>query len=239
MSHRLAVRAQLAERFIFNFRMPPHVLRRSLPAPWLVPQAVHGGECIASFCLLDLRHITVAPLPCLSGLHGINCAPRFAVVDTSGQTPRPAVFVGGRFTSSALGAWLTGLGFSCRHAYARAEIAHDGDKTRLGVHRTGHPFQFCATVAPAGETRSAVFPTADAFGAFIAQGVTSYGPSRDERRLTCVDLHKDDFGYQPLTVLSLHSPLVAQWQRHGAILDSAFRTAGGRCEWTYRGLRAA
>ena len=230
-----AVRALLGERFIFNFRMPPHTMRRYLPTPWLTPQTVNG-DCIASFCLLDLRHITAAPLPCVAGLHSISCAPRFAVLDSSGPMPEPAVFVTERLTSNAFGAWFTGLGFSCRHPYARAAITHDGANTAIEVHRPAHPFRFCASVSRATASRSVVFPTVDAFGAFIAQGVTSYGLSRYAGRLTRVCLHKEDRGYEPLNVLSLHSPLVERWQRHGAVLDSAFRTAGGRYEWTYYGL---
>ena len=49
-----------------------------------------------------------------------------------------------------------------------------------------------------------------------------------------VDLHKEDHGYTPLDVLTLESPLLALWQAGGAVLDSAFRTGGGRYEWTYR-----
>ncbi len=52
-----------------------------------------------------------------------------------------------------------------------------------------------------------------------------------------VDLHKEDHGYTPLDVLTLESPLLALWQAGGAVLDSAFRTGGGRYEWTYLGLR--
>lgn len=230
-----AVRAELAERYIFNFRMPPHAMKRYLPTPWLTPQTVHG-DSIASFCLLDLRHITVAPLPCLVGLHSLSCAPRYAVLDTSGAMPTPAVFVTERLTSNAFGAWFTSLGFSCRHPYIQAGITHNGEKTAIEIQRPSHPFHFSASVSPAPQSRSTIFPNAEAFGAFVAQGVQSYGLSRYPGRLTKVDLHKEDFGYEPLQVLSLHSPLIEKWQRHGAVLDSAFRTAGGHYEWTYHGL---
>lgn len=230
-----AVRAELAERYIFNFRMPAHAMKRYLPAPWLMPQTING-DCIASFCLLDLRHITVAPLPCVVGLRSLSCAPRYAVSDTSGAAPTPAVFVTERLTSNAFGSWFTRLGFSCHHPYILAEIVYDGDKTTIEVHRPSHPFYFTATVAGAAENHSRVFPDVETFGAFIAQGVKSYGPSRYPSLLTKVELHKEDFGYEPLQVRSLHSPLIEKWQRHGAVLDSAFRTAGGRYEWTYEGL---
>ena len=53
-----------------------------------------------------------------------------------------------------------------------------------------------------------------------------------------MDLHKEDRGYEPIEVLNLASPLLDKWMADGAVLDSAFRTSGGRYEWTYLGLRA-
>ncbi len=227
------VRAELAERYIFNFRLPPAALAEYLPAPWLTPQTVRGWG-VASFCLLDLRGITPAPLsPAFYGLNSVSCAPRYAVLDG----PSPAVFVTERQTSSAFGAWFTGLGFSCQHPYAAAGIAHQGGETTLTAEDAhgGPPFR--ATVKPCAPAPSALFDTPDDFGAFIAQGVTSYGLSRYPGRLTRVDLHKEDRGYEPMEVLYLTCPLLDKWKADGAILDSAFRTSGGRYEWTYLGLR--
>ena len=124
------VRAELAERFIFNFRMPLAAMAELLPAPWLTPLPVRGWG-VASFCLLDLRHITAAPLPTVAGINSISCAPRFAVLDHSDGTPRPAVFVETRQTSSPFGAWFTSLGFSCRHPFADAQITHAPSSVRL------------------------------------------------------------------------------------------------------------
>ncbi len=229
------VRAELAERFIFNFRMPLGAMAGMLPAPWLSPLPVRGWG-VASFCLLDLRHITAAPLPTVAGLNSISCAPRFAVLDHSDGAVRPAVFVETRQTSSPFGAWFTSLGFSCRHPYADAQIMHGEAQTQISV--TGEDrYQFGATVRKAEDTSSALFDSCADFGAFIAEGVASYGPSRYPGQLTMVDLHKEDHGYTPLDVLALQSPLLAEWQAGDAVLDSAFRTSGGCYEWTYHGLR--
>lgn len=230
------VRAELAERFIFNFRMPLVAMAEMLPAPWLTPLPVRGWG-VASFCLLDLRHITAAPLPTVAGLNSISCAPRLAVLDHSSGTPRPAVFVETRQTSSPFGAWFTSLGFSCRHPYADAQIRHSRAQTEISVTGEDRNYQFGATVCEAEETSSALFASCADFGAFIAEGVASYGPSRFPGQLTMVDLHKEDYGYTPLDVLMLDSPLLAEWQAGGAVLDSAFRTHSGRYEWTYHGLR--
>jgi len=232
-----SVRASLAERFLFNFRLPVEALSRYLPVPWLVPQPVNGYG-VVSFCLLDLRNITVAPLPTVAGLASLNCAPRYAVLDLSRPSPAPAVYVTERQTSSAFGAWLTRLGCPAPHPYVEADVRREDDRVALRVSgRDGGPL-FSASVYPAQTLSSQLFPSLDAFTGFIAQGVTSYGLSRYPGRLTKVDLHKEDAAYEPLSTLEVSGPLVDEWQDGGAVLDSVFRTYGGRYEWTYLGLRS-
>lgn len=140
-----SVRATLAERFLFNFRMPPDALRKYLPVSWLVPQPVHGFG-VVSFCLLDLRNITVAPLPTVAGLSSVSCAPRFAVLDTLHEAGRPAVFVTERQTNSAFGAWFTTLGFSAPHPYVNVVIEHQETTMQLWVSTPEGGVLFGATV---------------------------------------------------------------------------------------------
>ena len=123
MSLMPAVRASLAERFIFNFRLPMQMLASYLPISWLAPQEVRGYG-VASFCILDLRGITVAPLTTQIGLSSISCAPRYAVLDVSQEQASPAVFVTERQTNSAFGAYFTSLGFSAPHPEVEAVIDH-------------------------------------------------------------------------------------------------------------------
>src|SRR5260370_41548272 len=111
MSFMPTVRASLAERFIFNFRLPAKALARYLPVSWLAPQEVRGYG-VASFCILDLRGITVAPLTTQIGLSSVSCAPRYAVLDVSHEQASPAVFVTEQPTTSGLGAYFTALGCS-------------------------------------------------------------------------------------------------------------------------------
>ncbi|HEX4577292.1 MAG TPA: hypothetical protein VH117_08070 [Edaphobacter sp.] len=229
------VHASLAERFIFNFRLPAKMLATYLPLPWLTPQEVHGYG-IASFCILDLRGITVAPLTTTIGLSSISCAPRYAVLDLSCGQATPAVFVTERQTNSAFGAWFTSLGFSAPHPQVEAVIDHQDERTLLRVDSSDDGLLFAATVRPSTETNSELFPSQQEFADFIAQGVSSYGRSRHGSRLTKVDLQKDDGEYTPLEISNLDGAFVDDWQRHGGVFDSGFRTRGGRYEWTYRGL---
>ena len=230
-----AVRASLAERFIFNFRLPPQMLATYLPVPWLAPQQVRGSG-IASFCILDLRGITVAPLTTMVGLDSISCAPRYAVLDTSREPANPAVFVTERQTNSAFGAWFTALGFSAPHPHVEAVIDHREDRTLLRVNSPDDGLLFAATVCPAATPNSELFASPQEFADFIAQGVSSYGRSRHGSRLTKVDLHKEDASYTPLAASSLGGAFAEDWQRHGGVFDSAFHTSGGRYEWTYHGM---
>ncbi len=236
-----SVRAVLGERFIVNFRMKPDALKKYLqsvaPIDWLRPQEINGWA-IASYCLLDLHNLTVAPLPAVAGLHSLSCAPRYAVIDTSGADEKPAVFLTERFTNSSFGAWFTGLGFSAPHPLVQAVIEHDGHTTALRVHQTGDAREelFAANVQATDQCTSTVWQTTQEFVDFIAQGVSSYGMSRHAGRLTKLDLHKTDASYEPLEVLSLSGSVVAEWQACGATFDSAFRTQGGRYEWAYHGL---
>jgi hypothetical protein len=235
MSLMPAVRASLAERFIFNFRLRMQVLASYLPISWLAPQEVRGYG-VASFCILDLRGITVAPLTTQIGLSSISCAPRYAVLDVSHEQASPAVFVTERQTNSAFGAYFTALGFSAPHPEVEAVIDHQGDRTLVRVNSLDGGSLFAATVCPSAAPKSELFASPQEFADFIAQGVSSYGRSRHGSRLTKVDLHKEDATYAPLEVSNLGGAFVEDWQDHGGVFDSAFRTSGGRYEWTYLGL---
>jgi hypothetical protein len=228
------VRAKLAERFIFNFRMPTEAFQKYMPVKWLAPADV-AGHAVASFCMLDLRHITIAPMPTILGLSSVSCAPRYAATDLSAGTPRPAVFVTERQTNSAFGAWFTRLGFSAPHRRVHASIRREGDVIFLSVKAAGQENIFEAAVRPSDATPSAMFDCAS-FKRFIAEGVSSYGLSRHGSRLTKLDLHKEDTDYHSLEVLEMSGAAVEEWLKNGAEFDSAFRTSGGRYEWRYLGM---
>jgi hypothetical protein len=230
-----ALRASLAERFIFNFRLPTQLLAQYLPVPWLAPQEVNGFG-VASFCILDLRGITVAPLSTSVGLASISCAPRYAVVDKSNSQGTPAVFVTERQTNSAFGAWFTSLGFSAPHPLVEAVIDHQNEHTLVRVDSREEGPLFSARAHSSSTFKSDLFDSSREFAEFIAVGVNSYGLSRHKSRLTKVDLHKEDADYVPLDVSDLSGAVPDDWRRHGGIFDSAFHTTGGLYQWTYLGL---
>jgi hypothetical protein len=176
-----AVRASLAERFIFNFRFPAKMLASYLPVSWLTPQKIRGCG-VASFCILDLRGITVAPLSTAIGLASISCAPRYAVLDESRPEVTPAVFVTERQTNSAFGAWFTSLGFSAPHPQVEASIDHQDDRILLRVDSQDDGLLFSGSVRPSPAQNSELFISPQEFADFIALGVSSYGLSRHGSR---------------------------------------------------------
>ena len=224
------VRADMRERFIVNLRVPPDAMARLLPTR-LSPQIIDGWA-IASFCILDLRNITVAPLPTVAGWWSLSCAERWGTLD-----PSPAVFVTERLTSSRLGSAVTRLGFSAPHDVVDIALAKDRWTARLLAQRDGIPL-LDARLRRGGEGSGSVFDGVASFSRFVAEGVRSYGTSRYPGRLTVLDLHKTENRYEPLAIERVTGGFVDRWAAVGGEIDSAFRTVDADYEWRYHGLVA-
>lgn len=226
-----AVRARMRERFIVNVRVPPDALAAELPGS-LEPQVVNGWG-VVSFCLLDLRRLTIAPLPPAVGPRSMSCAVRYAVLD---EAAAPSVFVPERQTSSKLGAWLTRLGFSAPHGLVDIDCSsHQDGGTELTVRADG-AVTFEGWLRPRTTLQSGAFNTIDDFAQFLAMGERSYGRSRHDGRLTVLDLHKSDAGYEPQSIERINGTFADHWTAVGGEVDSAFRTTDARYEWKYYGL---
>jgi hypothetical protein len=232
-----SVRATLAERWLFNFRLPPEVLARYLPVDWLVPQCFKG-YAVASFCVLDLRNVMAGPLPRRLGVDSLCCAPRYGVIDLSGDLPEPAVFMTGRRTDSLLGAWYMRSAFAAVRPSASTQVDQHGQATTIQIWDADDQLLFAATVQPAERHESQLFNTAGDFADFIAGGVSSYGLCARPGRLSKIDLHKPSTPYQPRAATMLAGSVVQQWQAAGGVLDSVFWTSGGEYRWVYNGLTA-
>lgn len=236
------IRARMIERYIFNYRIRPDELKKRLPAPWLEPQVVKGYSAV-SFCILWLENLTVAPLPSIVPFSTISCAYRIGVIDTSGPTPEPSVYVTDRWADLPMIARLGPLILQDTIPVIKAAIGHDNAKgTHVQMSYTDGAALFSASVRPRADGRmeSAVFDSTEDFASFIKNGVTSYGPSLHPGKLTKVDLHKEDVSYEPLTAHVEFSELGDEtWADAGMELDSAVRARGARYTWAYRGLWSA
>lgn len=224
-----AVRADMKERFVVNLRVPVAAMAEQLPAR-LRPQDVDGWA-IASFCALNLENITVAPLPTIAGWRSLSAAERWGVLDEAG----PAVYVLERLTSSRLGSVFTQLGFSAPHGHLGLRVSQDADGATVEA-RTSSETLLRAQLRHTESLGGSVFADVEAFAAFLAAGVRSYGTSRHPGRLTVLDLHKTDASYDPMRVEAAWGSFVDRWRALGGELDSAFRTVNADYEWTYHGL---
>ena len=231
------VKAVLRERLIFNFRLKPEALAKYLPATWLKPQVMNGWS-VVSFCILDLEQTTLWPLPGIFGYRTTSCAYRCGVIDASGSTPQPSVYITDRQTDLPLIARLAPWLLLDTILMVRPELQHGSSETDVAVRYLDNQFMFKGAVRPATSFQSEVFQSIDEFAHFIKGGVSSYTPSVYGDQLTRVDLVKDEPQYEPLTPTVEFDWLDGAWADAGVQLDSAVRAGGGgRYRWTYRGLR--
>jgi len=230
--------AQLKERFIFNFAIPPVALEKLMNRGWLRPQIV-GGAAVASFCMLRLEHLAPTGIPDWAGVRTVSSAYRFGAMDFPGGVSRPCVFALTRYSTSAWGRCLRPLGFPWKSARSviSQESTQDGDH-RLRLTDLDGDLIFSAAFRPAKTSTSRLFPSVRDFQTFIKEGVVSYSPSYAGSQYAVVDLEKDDTTYAPMQVMEVEAPQITQLTGVAAdsLLDSALRTQGGTYRWTYRGL---
>ena len=234
-----SVAARMVERYIFNYRISPAELKKRLPAPWLEPQVINGYS-VVSFCILWLEKLTLSPVPPIIPFSTISCAYRIGVLDVSETVPVPSVYVIDRWADLRLIAMLGPLVLHDTIPVIKAAIGHDNNGgTRVQMSYTDGAALFSASVRPhpAGFT-SSVFPAVSDFAAFIKNGVSSYGPSLEQGKLTKVDLVKEEVDYQPLLANIDFSELNEEsWSDAGLEFDSAVRAkTGASYVWTYQGL---
>jgi hypothetical protein len=87
-----SVKANLNERYIFNFLIDPQILETKLPVTWIKPQIINGWS-IVSFCILDVQKITIVPVPNIFNFETISCAYRIGVIDASSFEPSSSVYI--------------------------------------------------------------------------------------------------------------------------------------------------
>lgn len=235
-----AVTAQLIERYIFNFRLPPAALKERLPVAWLEPQVINGWS-VASFCILNLDHVMVAPLPGRFGYKMLSCAYRCGIIDHSAGTPAPSVYILDRNTDLPLVARLATFLFLDTIPMVRINLEHSADAVDVRVRFLDKERMFGAKVTGLSSSRpltSKVFGTLDDFATFIKGGVSSYTPSIFGDALARVDLHKEDTVYQAVEAEVDFDWLGNLWQDARLEFDSVVRATGGMYVWTYRGLRS-
>jgi hypothetical protein len=234
-----SVSARMVERYIFTYRIKPEELRKRLPAPWLEPHVINGYSAV-SFCILWLEKLSLSPIPSIIPFSTISCAYRIGVLDVSETVPVPSVYVIDRWADLPAIALLGPIILHDTIPVIKAAIGHDNlDGTRVQMSYTDGAALFAASVRPKFDgLGSTIFPAVSDFAAFIKNGVSSYGPSLEQGKLTKVDLHKEEVDYQPLEAHVDFSELNEEsWSDAGMEFDSAVRAkTGAKYVWTYQGL---
>ncbi len=231
-----SVTSRMEERYIFNFRIKPEDLRKKLPVSWLEPQVINGWS-VVSYCILWLKKLSVSPIPPILNFETISSAYRIGVIDKSGATPVPSVYVTDRWADLSLIARLAPWILLDAMPLIKAAIGHAESRTYTQMSYLDGTHLFSAESVPAvAGLSSELFETVDNFAEFIKDGVSSYSPSIYPDSYTKVDLHKDDVAYDALDATIEFSELHHTWDDVEMPLDSAVRATGAKYKWTYRGL---
>lgn len=232
-----SIYGRLVDRYLFNFRVNPHVLESHLPhLKWLKPRIINGSG-VVSFCLLRLEGVTLWPLPSALGFDTVSCAYRCAVVDNSGKSPEPAVYVLGRNTNLLIASRFGSVLFSGAMKMIRTSIKDTPSFTDIHASYLDGQDLFSARVRPARtkDTGSKLFGSLEAFVDFIKGGASSYTPSTREDRYSRVDLTEDSNHYEAIDAAVDRSWLDTAWPDAGMVFDSAYRAGGGRYRLKYLG----
>lgn len=227
------IHARLEERYLFNFRVEPEVLASRIPVQWLKPRLINGHG-VVSFCILKLEHVRLWPIPEPLGVSTTSCAYRCGVIDVSGSSPQPSVYIAGRSTDLPLGEVL-GPALLGRMTKVRTDIAHRQDYVDVNVSHMDGTSLFSAK-ARTGTKKfdSRLFGSPDELIEFIKGGVSSYSPSSRPGHYSRVDLEEDS-QYRVIDATVDPVGLDAAWKDAGLTFDSAIRATGGRYDLTYVG----
>jgi|CXWL01.1.fsa_nt_gi hypothetical protein len=229
------IKGQLHQRYIFNFLIKPEVLVEKLPVDWLRPQIINGWS-VVSFCILDIKKVTVSPIPNFFGFETTSCAYRIGAIDASGSGNQSTVYVTDRNADLALVTKFAPFLLADAIPFVKCSISHEpSGLVRIQANYADGQGLFAASAQP-GEFKSDLFHDLEGFKAFIKGGVSSYTPSIYEGQMTRVDLHKTDTLYEPYVGEVDFSWLDGVWKDADLKLDSIVKASGGEYRWKYQGL---
>jgi hypothetical protein len=232
-----SVYGNLVDRYLFNFRADPDILASHLPqVKWLKPRIINGSG-IVSFCLLKLEGLTVWPLPSFLGFNSTSSAYRCAVVDSSGASHEPSVYVLGRNTDLPIISRLGPVLFSGKMQMIHTSIEDTPSSIDINANYMDGQNLFSAKVkhSKIKKLSSKLFDSVDSFVSFIKGGASSYAPSTRDSHYSRVDLEEDSNYYVPVGATINHSWLDTEWADAGLVFDSAFHAGGGRYKLKYLG----
>ena len=222
-----SIYGNLVDRYLFNFRVDSDALENHLPKiPWIRPRNINGYG-VVSFCLLKLKGLTVWPLPTSLGLGTTSCAYRCAVIDESGKSPEPSVYVLGRNTDLSIISRLGPVLFSGNIRKIDASINRNSENINIVAEYEDGKKMFSATVdSSKPQQNSRLFESTESFESFIKNGTSSYTPSTCDDKYSRIDLETDSNIYQQVNAKINANCLDEEWNDIKLVFDSAYRAGG-------------
>jgi hypothetical protein len=202
------VHGVIRRRLLVNFRVPPEIIQRQLPSPF-VPK-VHNGHAIAGICLIRLEDIRPKRFPRMLGLSSENAAHRIAVRWEDATGPREGVYIPRRDTGSIISHLAGGRLFPGEHQRAAFHVVDDGERVDLHMRSADRAVE----VRIVGRTAAALPDTscfrslAEASG-FFEPGSVGYSATAAGDRLDAIVLKTHGWSVAPLAVDLVHSSYFA------------------------------
>jgi hypothetical protein len=202
------VHGVIKRRILVNFRVPPEIVQRQLPSPF-VPK-LHNGHAIAGICLIRLEEIRPKRFPRMLGLSSENAAHRIAVRWEDGTGEHEGVYIPRRDSGSLIGHLAGGRLFPGELQRATFDVVDDGERIDFNMRSADGAVE----VRLAGRTAQTL-PSTSCFqnlseaSAFFEKGSVGYSATAGGRRLDVVALETHGWSVTPLAVDTVHSSYFA------------------------------
>jgi len=202
------VHGLIKRRLLVNFRLPPAVVQRHLPQPF-VPK-LHDGHAIAGICLIRLEAIRPKRFPRILGLASENAAHRIAVTWEDSHGLHEGVYIPRRDTDSMVSHLAGGRLFPGEHQRARFRVVDDGEHVDLQMRSADGLVE----VTIVGRTVAALPPTScfrslPEASEFFEPGCVGYSATASGARLDGIVLRTHGWSVEPLAVDKAYSSYFA------------------------------
>jgi hypothetical protein len=194
----------IKRRLLVNFRVPPEVIQRQLPAPF-VPK-LHNGQAIAGICLIRLEEIRPKRFPRIVGLASENAAHRIAVRWDDRTGPREGVYIPRRDTGSLISRLAGGRLFPGEHQRAEFRVRDDGVRVNVHMQSADGAAEVKVVARPASALpATSCFQSIDEASGFFEPGSIGYSATASGRRLDGLVLTTHEWSVGALAVDEVYS----------------------------------
>ena len=202
------VHGVIRRRLLVNFRVPPEIIQRQLPRPF-VPK-LHNGHAIAGICLIRLEEIRPKRFPRMLGLSSENAAHRVAVRWEDATGAHEGVYIPRRDTGSIISHLVGGRLFPGEHQRATFRVVDDGERIDLHMRSADGAVEvrIAGHTAPALPSTSCFQSLPEASG-FFEPGSIGYSATASGRRLDAIVLETHGWSVAPLALDAVHSSYFA------------------------------